>query len=114
MENVFNFDEFILERSDPKVGTGKKPKGKEIPDGFYKGTIQGYGVSIEDIECEFEVTTGFRNAIPIPCHIYVNDGHAVVFTKHGMKFSDNESENKWKSNFENREDDPRYLEEMGG
>jgi hypothetical protein len=33
-----------------------------------------------------------------------------------MKFSDNESENKWKSNFENREDDPRYLkamEEMG-
>ena len=27
MEHVFNFDEFILERSDPKVGTGKKPKG---------------------------------------------------------------------------------------
>lgn len=69
------------------------------PDGVYKGFIKGYDVYSDAIDSGFKTTTGYRNAFPIMCYIVVKAGHAIVYSKHGILFSDVETENEWREKF---------------
>lgn len=69
------------------------------PEGKYKGFIKGYDVYSDEVDSGFKATTGYRNMVPIPCTIYVKDGHALTFSKGGILFSDKEIEDQWRSEF---------------
>ena len=77
------------------------------PNGTYKGTIKGYEVYSDEVDSGFRATTGYRNAFPIPCTIYVKDGTAIAFSKGGVLFSDGETQKRWKEEFGSLENDPR-------
>lgn len=77
------------------------------PNGTYKGSIKGYEVYSDEVDSGFRATTGYRNAFPIPCTIYVKDGTAMAFSKGGVLFSDDETQRKWKEEFGSLENDPR-------
>ena len=78
------------------------------PDGEYSGTISGYEVYSDEIDSGFKTTTGLRNAFPIPCKIYIENGGGIVFYKGGVLFSDEVVSDKWKSEFGGLENDPRF------
>ncbi len=82
---------------------------EEMPDGFHKGSIKGYEVYMHDIDSGFRTTTGLRNVQPIPCHVYMEDGHGVAFYKGGVLFSDEDVEAEWKKAHKKLEDDPRFI-----
>lgn len=83
---------------------------KDVPDGFYTGYLQGYVVDIDNLGISFNTTTGVRNAIPIKCHIYVENGEAIAFHKSGILFSDEKVKNEWKLTYPYPEKyDPRSL-----
>jgi hypothetical protein len=87
---------------------------KDWPEGKYKGSIKGYDVYSDEIDSGFKATTGYRNMVPIPCTIYVKDGHALAFSKGGILFSDKEIESEWKNKFGGgavgMKKDPRFNE----
>jgi hypothetical protein len=78
------------------------------PSGEYSGTIRGYQVYSDEIDSGFKTTTGLRNAFPISCKIYIENGSATVFHKDGVLFSDDKTRDKWKSEFGRLQNDPRY------
>ena len=81
----------------------------QMPDGFHKGSIQGYQVYMDDIDSGFKTTTGLRNAFPIPCHVYIKGGKGMAFYKGGILFSDDVLRNEWKKEFGGLENDERFI-----
>lgn len=78
------------------------------PNGEYSGIIKGYEVYSDEIDSGFKTTTGLRNMVPIPCRIWIKDGGATVFFKGGVLFSDDDTRDKWVSEFGKLENDLRY------
>lgn len=78
------------------------------PNGEYSGIIKGYEVYSDDVDSGFKTTEGLRNAFPIKCKIYIEDGSATVFFKGGVLFSDDDTRDKWVGKFGKLENDPRF------
>lgn len=85
----------------------------EWPDGEYKGFIKGHDVYSDVIDSSFKCTTGYKNAFPIECIIIVKSGHALVYSKGGILFSDIEIESEWRSKYgkdlSSMQKDPNWL-----
>jgi hypothetical protein len=71
----------------------------QIPNGEYKGSIKGYYVYMDSIDSGFRATTGWRNMFPILCTVYVENGTAVAYSKAGINFSDDKTEEEWKKKY---------------
>lgn len=81
---------------------------KDIPNGEYKGSYLGYEVYIDSIDSGFRTTTGYRNVSPFECTVIIKDGHAIVYSKGGINFSDDETRDKWKQKYKTLQEDPNF------
>lgn len=80
-----------------------------MPNGEYAGSVKGYEVYMDGIDSGFRATKGYRNAFPIKCHVIIKDGTGIAYSRHGVLFSDDKTENEWKKKYGSLEKDPTYI-----
>jgi hypothetical protein len=90
------------------INSGADPKVVNLPDGEYTGFINGYTTTIDSPKYTFKTTNGLRNVAPIKCKIIIKNGHAVVYHKDGILFSDDDARNIWKDKYGNINNDPEF------